>query len=355
MELITFGYPATGGSADGSGIHDVLGATGPSVSIKAGSGVDSVVRSDNNVFINSANSGLDGTPYTTKAEVASSGFATRSELTTSGYVKQSDLLTSGYVRNIDFVASGFETKTNVTTSGYVKQADLLASGYVRNIDFVASGFETKSNITTSGYVKQSDMLVSGFLKHADLLGSGYVRSVNGLSNTPTISPGSGIQSVSAVGNNIYITASGASIRLVGVDLPWNDVTLQPISGLEYAMGPNEIVCGKAVIYYLSNNNTVGLGLSLTGPASPALVNIGYFCTLSTLTFGTSGYHSTSAYPTGSFRAASSPSVPLVGTAYMDFVIINGSNSGFLIPQMSAEVAGTQVDVYQGSYVLYHRG
>lgn len=204
MGFIGVGGQGGGGTGDivlasgTSGILSVNSATGPAISLVAGSGIESVVRDSNNIYLNASTSGVDGSRFLTHTQVSS-----------SGYVQQAHLLASGYVRNIDFVASGYKTSAEITASGYTKQSDLVASGYIRNVDFIASGFETKSNVTTSGYVKHSELLTSGFLRHADLLSSGYVRTINGLSNAVTL-VGSGGTNIWVDGQTIQINASGSS-------------------------------------------------------------------------------------------------------------------------------------------------
>jgi len=84
-----------------SGILTVNDASGPGITIIKGSGIESVVRSNNNIWINAAASGADG-----------SLFLTNTQVSTSGYVKQSDLLASGYIRNVDFLTSGYVKTLN---------------------------------------------------------------------------------------------------------------------------------------------------------------------------------------------------------------------------------------------------
>lgn len=142
------GRPNPGGGGS-SGITSINGATGPTVTLLAGYGADSIVRAGNNIYINI--SGID---------LTSSGFATIAQLITSGYTTLS------------------EVRNDIRVSGYELHSSVLASGYVRNVDLVASG---------------------------------YVMSLNGGSGTLTIRAGSGVDSIVRSGSNIFINASGNGV------------------------------------------------------------------------------------------------------------------------------------------------
>jgi len=241
-------------------------------------------------------------------------------------------------------------------------------------DLGPSGFATVSQITTSGYVRHSEMLTSGYLRHQDLLSSGYVRSINGLKNTPTIvgsggtavwvdgqtiqvgsvpgggsevKAGSGIHSVVQQGNAYYINASGVPLRYVASDLPWNSTNLANVSGLEYSIGPGEVVAGEAIIWCSVAAAATGIGFSLNGPASPVFVRFGADIPLTT---GTSFKGATTAYES---KVQAVTGVATILIAYLNFLVINGPNAGTLVPRVCSE-GTTVVTVHRGSYAKYNR-
>jgi len=79
---------------------------------------------------------------------------------------------------------------NRVTNSIFVGLDMTQSGFIRNPDFVSSGFATFGELYTSGYIRNEDFVSSGFLK------------------TDNIKPGSGVDSVVVVGNDVYINTSG---------------------------------------------------------------------------------------------------------------------------------------------------
>jgi hypothetical protein len=235
------------------------------------------------------------------------------------------------------------------------ERDIPAQGIFGNSGVFTSGVyvsglpvPTQSQITTSGYVTQKSMLTSGYLRHQDLLTSGYVRTVNSLSNAVTLLAGSGVRSIGTQGSNIYIDTSGGSYtRYTRFDYPWNATSLQNASGLEYPIGPGEVICGEANLFFLVNTTATGMAFALNGPASPNTV----LMAVSIPTTATATQHgSAAAYET---KVIGTAGLVTTNVAQMKFFVINGPNAGTLAVRICSE-GTTLVTLRKGSWAKFTR-
>lgn len=142
-------------------------------------------------------------------------------------------------------------------------------------------------------------------------------------------------------------SGGPTILITSVDLPWNSTNLRDVSGVGILINPQERIVGEACIFFTVATAATGMALALNGPTAPSAV-IGSILIPTTATAMQNG--SFVAYET---KVIGTAGLTTINAIRMNFTVINGSNSGILIPRMCSEGA-TVVTIKKGSYVKYFK-
>lgn len=140
-------------------------------------------------------------------------------------------------------------------------------------------------------------------------------------------------------------AQGVGFRaLVSADQASSVVTYADVPGLFFPIQPNHAYTFRFFLMFTTAVNTTGLGLQLTGPASPTFLR--YAAEIATSATALSRFSGT-AFGTSMQAGASAGATAIV--ARVEGYLLNGASAGDLVLQFRSEVAASAVTIRLGSY------
>jgi hypothetical protein len=138
------------------------------------------------------------------------------------------------------------------------------------------------------------------------------------------------------------------VRKTDADNSTISTTLQPTTGLGFALAANTTYSFDYYIRFQTTVSTTGIALALTGPGSPAFIN--YAVNTPVAADGTAGMFS--GWGTAYDDQTVGTGVQTAGTAYVariHGIIQTGATPGTLLPRFRTEVAGSSVSVKTDSW------
>lgn len=136
-----------------------------------------------------------------------------------------------------------------------------------------------------------------------------------------------------------------AVRL-GSDRTNNTTSFADCTGLSFDLAPDSHYAFEFTGAYNAAAGTTGLQLALDGPASPVLLRaVGQICTSATAVIN----GGIIAYDSGINATASGGATPL--PFFLKGNISTGRNGGAFTLRFRSEIAGSQVQIFSGSYGL----
>ena len=170
----------------------------------------------------------------------------------------------------------------------------------------------------------------------------------GLGTAAVVNTGTGASDVPTItdADARYLLASNEIIGVLGSTQTTSSTSLTDCTGLSVAVAANSTYQIEGFILFQSNNVNNGIGMSLTGPASPTHIA---FNTTIARNLTTNGVSNAKAYDEGNTTV----DVGAANTTFfavMNGTLVNGANAGTLQFRFASENGGNSVSIIVGSSI-----